>query len=144
MGTVAVRAGCSLSSLLAVNPQIQNPSLIYVGQVINLPVGAKLPTTPPTPVPDCNCSPGSSIDSYADLKIANKFGLFVRAEPNGRIIASGRNDSKWLYDPASVFYDSRGRVWVKVHLYPAVRGYSSGWMMVRDQLGTYFTSPAIY
>ena len=143
MGNIAVRAGCSLSALLAVNPQIQNPSLIYVGQVINLPVGAKPPTTYPTPVPDCNCSPSSPIDSYQTLKIANKSGLFVRAEPNGRIISSGRNNSSWLYDPASIKFDSRGRVWIKVHLYPAVRGYSSGWMMVRDQLGTYFTSPAI-
>jgi LysM repeat protein len=143
MGNIAVRAGCSLSSLLAVNPQIQNPSLIYVGQVINLPVGAKPPTHPPTPPPDCNCSPSSPIDSYQTLKIANQYGLFVRAEPNGRIISSGRNNSSWLYDPASIQYDSRGRVWVKVHLYPAVKGYSSGWMMARDQLGQYFTNPPL-
>lgn len=143
MGNIAARAGCSLSALLAVNPQIQNPSLIYVGQVINLPSGAKPPTTQPTPVPDCNCSPSSPIDSYQTLKIANKSGLFVRAVPNGRILSSGRNNSSWLYDPTSVQFDSKGRVWIKVHLYPAVKGYSSGWMMVRDQLGTYFTSPAI-
>lgn len=143
MGNIAVRAGCSLSSLLAVNPQIQNPSVIYVGQVINLPVGAKTPTAPPTPPPSCNCTPQSPLDSYDDLKIATELGLFVRTEPNGKIIASGRNNSSWLYDPASVTVDSRGRVWVKVHLYPAVKGYSSGWMMVRDQLGRYFTSPAI-
>ena len=143
LGNIAVRAGCSLSALLAVNPQIKNPSVIYVGQVINLPSGAKPPTTPATPPPSCNCSPGSSLDSYQDLKIAVVSGLFVRAEPNGRIIASGRDNSSWLYDPASVMVDSRGRVWVKVHLYPAVKGYSSGWMMVRDQLGQYFTRPAI-
>ena len=143
LGNIAVRAGCSLSALLAVNPQIQNPSLIYVGQVIHLPVGARPPTTPPTPPPTCNCPSPSPIDSYHDLKIAYEFGLFVRAEPGGRIISSGRNNSSWLYDPASVHYDSRGRVWIKVHLYPAVRGYSSGWMMVRDQLGKYFTDPPI-
>lgn len=143
LGNIAVRAECSLSSLLAVNPQIKNPSVIYVGQVINLPVGAKPPTTPPTPPPNCNCPSKSPLDAYDDLKIANEFGLFVRTEPNGRIISSGRNNSSWLYDPASVFIDSRGRVWVKVYLYPAVKGYSSGWMMVRDQLGQYFTNPAI-
>lgn len=143
LGNIAVRAGCSLNAILSANPQIQNASLIYVGQVINLPVGANVPSAPP-PQP-CNCpsqSP-SSIDSYADLKIAYEFGLFVRAEPGGRIIASGRNNSAWLYDPASVFTDSRGKVWVKVHLYPAVKGYSSGWMLVRDQLGKYFTKPPI-
>lgn len=146
LGNIAVRSGCTLSALLAVNPQIQNPSLIYVGQVINLPVGAqKPPVNPPPPPPDCNCPPKgpSPIDSYADLKIAYEFGLFVRAEPGGRIIASGRNNSSWLYDPASVYRDNKGKVWVKVHLYPAVKGYSSGWMLVRDQLGKYFTTPAI-
>jgi hypothetical protein len=146
MGNIAARAGCSLSALLAVNPQITNPSLIYVGQVINLPVGAKPPTTPPTPPPSCNCSPGSDsqLDAYDDLKITYEFGLFVRTEPNGKIIASGRNNSSWLYDPASIFYDSKGKVWVKVHLYPAVKGYSSGWMLVRDQLGIYYTNPPLY
>lgn len=144
LGNIAVRSGCTLSALLAVNPQIQNPSLIYVGQVINLPVGAqKPPANPPPPPPTCNCPPSSPIDSYADLKIAYEFGLFVRAEPGGKIIASGRNNSSWLYDPASVYRDNKGKVWVKVHLYPAVKGYSSGWMLVRDQLGKYFTTPAI-
>jgi LysM repeat protein len=144
LGNIAVRAGCSLSSLLSVNPQIQNPSLIYVGQVINLPVGANVPSNPPPPQP-CNCPPQSPspIDSYADLKIAYEYGLFVRAQPGGRIIASGRNNSSWLYDPASVFTDSKGKIWVKVHLYPAVKGYSSGWMLVRDQLGKYYTNPPI-
>ena len=37
LGKIAARSGTSLSSLLAVNPQIANPSLIYAGQVINLP-----------------------------------------------------------------------------------------------------------
>ena len=69
--------------------------------------------------------------------------FFVRAEPNGRIIASGRDGSSWLYDPASVFTDSKGKAWVKVHLYPAVNGYTSGWMLVRDQLGKFYTKPAL-
>ena len=143
LGKISARVGCTLSALIAANPQIANPSVIYVGQVINLPTGAHVPPpAPPTPVP-CSCPPSSPLDSYATLKIAYEFGLFVRAEPGGKIIASGRNNSSWLYDPASVYRDSRGRVWVKVHLYPAVKGYSSGWMLVRDQLGKYFTTPAI-
>lgn len=144
LGKIAIRTGCTLSSLLAVNPQIANPSLIYVGQVINLPAGAKIPSNPPPPPPpDCNCPPSSPLDLYSNLKIAYQYGLFVRTQPGGKIIASGRNNSEWLYDPSSVFTDSKGKVWVKVHLYPAVKGYSSGWMLVRDQLGKYFTDPAI-
>jgi len=142
LGKIAARTGCTWSAILAVNPQIANPSIIYVGQVINLPAGANVPSTP-TPPPTCNCSPSSPLASYSQLKIAYEFGLFVRAEPDGRIIASGRNNSAWLYDPSSVFADSKGKVWVKVHLYPAVKGYSSGWMLVRDQLGKYFTNPPI-
>jgi len=146
LGKIAARVGVSWRDLLAVNPQIQNPSLIYAGQVINLPAGVNPPpyNPPPTSQP-CNCPPPSSspLDSYLTLKIAYEHGLFVRVEPGGRIISSGRNNSSWLYDPASVYLDSKGKVWIKVHLYPAVQGYSSGWMMVRDQLGKYFTSPAI-
>jgi hypothetical protein len=146
LAKIAARFGVRLADLIAVNPQIPNPSMIYAGQVINLPAGAGVPATPVyTPPPtNCNCQPPSSpLDSYATLKIAYAYGLFVRTEPGGRIIASGRNNSSWLYDPASVYTDKTGKVWVKVHLYPAVKGYSSGWMLVRDQLGKYFTKPAI-
>lgn len=149
IGKIAARIGCSVSSILAVNPQITNPSLIYAGQVINLPTGAVVPTpiyTPPPvdPCTCCNCqTTPSSIDTYATLKIDYAYGLFVRTEPNGRIIASGRDGSSWLYDPTSVYTDSKGKAWVKVHLYPAVKGYSSGWMLVRDQLGKFFTKPAL-
>jgi hypothetical protein len=142
LGKIAARTGVSWRDILAVNPQIYNPSLIYAGQVINLPAGPSGPPHGP-PTPPCNCPPSSPIDSYATLKIAYAYGLFVRAEPGGKIIASGRNNSSWLYDPRSVRKDSTGKLWVKVHLYPSVKGYSSGWMLVRDQLGKYFTKPAI-
>ncbi len=143
LGKIAARTGCTLSALIAANPQITNPSIIYVGQVINLPSGAVVPTNPTPPPQPCNCDPTSPLDSYSTLKIAYEYGLFVRVEPGGKIISSGRNNSSWLYDPSSVYLDKQGKVWVKVHLYPAVKGYSSGWMLVRDQQGKYFTKPAI-
>lgn len=37
LGIIAGRTGTSVSAILAANPQIWNASLIYVGQVINLP-----------------------------------------------------------------------------------------------------------
>jgi LysM repeat protein len=40
MGKIAARQGVALGDLLAANPQIWNASLIYVGQVINLPAAA--------------------------------------------------------------------------------------------------------
>lgn len=40
LGSIAARMGVSYYDILAVNPQIWNPSLIYGGQVINLPAAA--------------------------------------------------------------------------------------------------------
>lgn len=40
LGAIAARMGASYYDILAVNPQIWNPSLIYGGQVINLPATA--------------------------------------------------------------------------------------------------------
>lgn len=40
IGIIAARLGVSVSDVLAVNPQIWNASLIYVGQCINLPAVA--------------------------------------------------------------------------------------------------------
>ena len=40
LGKIAASRGNSVSDILAVNPQIWNASLIYVGQVINLPTAA--------------------------------------------------------------------------------------------------------
>jgi LysM repeat protein len=37
LANIAARYGTNVSDLLAVNPQIWNPNLIYVGQVLNLP-----------------------------------------------------------------------------------------------------------
>jgi LysM repeat protein len=40
VGKIAARQGVSVGDILAANPQIWNASLIYVGQVINLPAAA--------------------------------------------------------------------------------------------------------
>jgi len=45
LGSIAANAGVSLAALEAANPQITNPDLIYVGQVINLSSGAVIPVT---------------------------------------------------------------------------------------------------
>jgi len=126
-----------------VNPQIYNPSLIYAGQVINLPGGISVPPPyNPPPTNPCNCPP-RSVDSLSTLKIDYRHGLFVRSQPGGPIIASGLNKTVWYYRPGSVFMDLKGCVWAEVNLYPPVKGYTTGWMLVKDQLGTYFTDPPI-
>jgi LysM repeat protein len=139
---IADRLGVSWRDIWALNPQIYNPSLIYVGQVISLPTGVVVPPPkydPPTKYPP---QPDYPVE-LATLKINYKHGLFVRTQPGGPIIASGLDKSAWFYRPGSVFVDSKWRVWVEVRLYPPVKGYTTGWMLVRDQFGTFFTNPRI-
>jgi LysM repeat protein len=142
LGKIAARTGVSWRDILAVNPQIYNPSLIYTGQVINLPSGVKVP--PPVYNDPPKYPPPSNYPVELDtLKIDYKHGLFVRTQPGGPIIASGLDKTAWFYRPSSVFVDSKWRVWVEVRLYPPVKGYTTGWMLVKDQFGTYFTNPRI-
>jgi LysM repeat protein len=136
LGKIASKMGISLSSLLAVNTQIPNPSLIYVGQVINLPSGSNPPLPPPN-------NPPPPFESYASLKIAYDGGMFIRSDPGGPIIASALKDTRWYYKLNSVFVDKKWKVWVQVKISPAVNGYSTGWLLVRDQYGTHYTSPKI-
>ena len=143
LGKIAARMGISVSKLQAANPQIWNPSLIYAGQVLNLPAGAGAPPVyDPTPhqPPDY---PAPPVDSLATLKIAYGPGMFIRSEPGGSIIASALDDTTWSYKLNSVFMDKRWKVWVEVRLYPPVKGHSTGWLLVKDQLGKYFTDPQI-
>ena len=141
LGKIAARIGVSWRDILAVNPQIYNPSLIYVGQVIHLPAGTGYP--PPQHEPPKYPPHSDYPVELAALKIDYKHGLFVRTQPGGPVIASGLDKSVWYYKVGSAFVDSKWRVWVEVVLYPPVKGHTSGWMLVKDQFGTYFTDPRI-
>jgi LysM repeat protein len=142
LGKIAASRGVSWRDILAVNPQIWNPSLIYTGQVINLPVGVSVPPPVYNPPPKHPNYP-PPVDSLSTLKIDYKHGLYVRSEPGGPIIASALNKTTWYYRQSSVFIDSKWKVWAEVKLYPPVKGYATGWILVKDQLGTYFTDPQI-
>lgn len=144
LGKIAVRLGVRLRDILAVNPKIGNPSLIYVGQVINLPTGVSAPPTVYDPSPPKHPDyPLPPVDSYSTVKIAYKHGLYVRSAPGGDIIASALNGTTWRYRQSSVFIDKKWKVWVEVKLIPPVKGYTTGWILVKDQLGTFFTDPPI-
>jgi spore coat assembly protein SafA len=144
LGKIAARMGVSLNSLIAVNPQIHNPSLIYPGQVINLPAGSHPPynPTPQNPGTCIKCPPPSPGDGLSTLEIAYKHGMYIRSDPNGKVIASALNNDTIYYYPSSAFRVG-GCTWVKVKVYPPTKGYYEGWLLVKDQLGKYFTSPQI-
>ena len=76
-------------------------------------------------------------------QIDYKYGLYVRSSPGGPIIASALNETTWRYRQSSVFVDKQWKIWVEVKLIPPVKGYTTGWILVKDQLGTYFTDPPI-
>jgi LysM repeat protein len=147
LGKIAARIGVSWRDILAVNPQIYNPSLIYTGQVINLPTGASHPGYPPPQNPrprpcSYDCPPPSPGDGLSTLKIDYKHGMYIRSEPNGKVLASALHKSTVYYYSNSVFRIG-GCVWVKVKVFPPTKGYYEGWLLVKDQLGKYFTSPQI-
>lgn len=143
LGDIAVRQGVSLSSLLAVNPQIWNVNLIYPGQAINLPSAS---VTPPAYYPPAVVTPAA--DLYKTLKITYGYGMVVRTgpgkdyEPIHSSYVSAVYDSEWKYRTNSTTIDSSGYVWVEVTLHP-MAPYSVGWILVRDTLGKYYTSPLI-
>jgi LysM repeat protein len=187
LGSIAGRYGISLGALLAANPQIWNPSLIYAGQIINLPgvySGAPSGYYQPNYYPSGNyapnyyppaynspsyypssacpptCDSGSDSSSiiwpkyspalgWRGLKVTYKYGLTVRTGParyTGEIAGlyvSAVKGSTWTYLNSSATVDREGFVWVKVALPRTVGGYDTGWIVVKDGEGNYYTSPQI-
>ena len=143
LGKIAARIGSSVNKILAVNPQIANANLIYAGQVINLPAGGSVPPPTKTPPPPPTKTPPPPSGTYSTVKIAYKGGMFIRSAPGGTIIASALDRETVYYKPGSIFIDKKWKVWVEVKLFPPTKGYTTGWLLVRDQFGTNFTDPPI-
>ena len=147
LGKIAASLGLSVTDILAVNPQIWNPSLIYAGQVINLPAYASAPPPPiyyPPPPPPYYPPPVDQ-SQHSTLIITYKKGMYVRSGPgNGyEIINSALYKTEWQYGTYTRSIDAKGQLWVQVYFFPTPKGYSSGWILVRDHLGNYFTDPQI-
>ena len=142
LGIISKKTGASVSALLAVNPQITNPSLIYAGQVIYLPAGTGSP--PPTYPPPTYPTQPPSTDSFKIVKVTYKGGLFIRNAPGGtEILSSAVQNTYWYYNTGKIQRLADGSVWVEVKLGEQINGYWRGWMLVKDYLGKYFTSPKI-
>ena len=155
LDNIASKFGVSLSDLLVANPQIT----INPGQVINLPVAINLqPSTnnfismtfPSTTSPSINYpSSITDISQYSVLRVTYGQGLIVRTGPgttNAEIhslLVSAMGHTHWWYRKNSATVDSIGMVWVEIQLPQPVNGSSTGWIMVKDMLGNYFTVPNI-
>ena len=151
LGNIAVKTGFSYGAILSVNPQIWNADLIYPGQVINLPASASA---------SGYSSYGSASQSelaaalgippgYSILKVTNQKGLYIRTGPGINYptiespVATAVYRSSFLYTKNSVTVDSLGYVWVQITFGQTVHGFSTGWIMVKDGLGNFYTNPNI-
>lgn len=142
IGIISQKTGASVASLLAVNPQITNPSLIYAGQVIYLPVGAGSP--PPNYPPPTYPTQPPTTDFFKLVKITYKDGLYIRNAPGGtKILSSAMQNTYWYVNTGKIQRFADGSVWVEVKLGEQIDGCWTGWMLVKDFLGKYFTSPRI-
>ena len=72
--TIAQQFGVGLNNLIAVNPQIVNPDIISVNQVINLPVSPPAPPVPPAGTIQIYVSAGETLTS-----IAQRTGVSLQA-----------------------------------------------------------------
>ncbi|HTO99901.1 MAG TPA: LysM peptidoglycan-binding domain-containing protein [Anaerolineales bacterium] len=173
LANIGARYGFSVNQLLAVNPQICNPNVIFVGQTINLPAsGAYTPvpyptyyptayptaypppctsTTPcynPTPYPTYYVTPVPTSTGFGTLKVTYSKGLLVRTGPGTQ-----------FSEIVSPFVSAvKGTTWtyrknslttdptqfVWVEIQIDPRsGFSVGWILTRDSLGAYFTDPQL-
>lgn len=149
LGKIAASMGFSLNDILAVNPQIWNPSFIYTGQVINLPAVASVPPPPPPvinyPPPPINYPPAVDYSQNPTLTISYKHGMIIRSGPSNeyKMINSALYKTEWKYGIYTRTIDAKGQLWVQVYFFQTSQGYTSGWLLVRDRLGSYFTDPQI-
>ena len=155
LGDIAAKYGVSLTDILAANPQIT----IIPGQVINLPTAVNLqPSTnnfismtfPFTTSPAINYpSTITDVSQYSVLRVTYGQGLIVRTGAGTNnpeihsLLVSAMGHTHWWYRKNSATVDSIGMVWVEIQLPQQVNGSSTGWIMVKDMLGNYFTVPNI-
>lgn len=131
LGNIARAYGVSLGSVIAANPQIWNPSLIYPGQVINIPT-TYIPAPPPVVNPPVT-TPPAGFESVLTV-IAGK-GVNIRNQPSytGKIVvADDYTIGKTYYYRANSVTkdDTYRRTWVEVVISQSATGYVTGWLPV--------------
>ena len=92
LNSIAIKFNTSISELMSLNPQITNANLIYVGQIILVPIVSSSTSTISTPsMPIYSTSPLSSSvgTNYPILVTVNVSLLYVRSAPNSSAPLAG-------------------------------------------------------
>ena len=137
LGNIAARNGMSLSALLAANPQIWNASLIFPGQVINMPATSYIPAyVPPPYVPTPVITPPAQAPYFDGILTVIAFkGVNIRNQPNydGKILLADdfTKGVTFYYRTNSITKDdAHRRTWVEVVISQSANGYTTGWLPV--------------
>ena len=131
LGRIAEAYGLSLGSLIAANPQIWNPSLIYPGQVINIPSYGPPPYVPPIVTPPVTAPAGFE----GVLTVTASQGVNIRSQPvysSSIVVADDYTKGvTYYYRTDSVTYDAASlRTWVEVVISQTSSGITTGWLPV--------------
>jgi LysM repeat protein len=136
------------SAYYASNYYPSNPNPTYTYPSNPNPSNYYPPTPyPSTPYPTTNYNTPYYSSGFSNLRVTYGHGLLVRTGPGINYseikspLVSAVKNSRWQYRDGSLTIDSTGFAWVEVTLSQTVNGYSTGWILVRDSLGNYFTDP---
>ena len=152
LGGIAAKMGFSYSAILSVNPNIWNADLIYPGEVINMPASGYASGYGSASGRSANDELRRAMGipaGYSILKVTNQKGLYIRTGPGidyptvESPSASAVYQSSFLYTKNSVTVDPLGYVWAQITFDQTVHGISTGWIMVKDGLGNFYTNPNI-
>lgn len=138
LGIIAANRGTTVNAILAVNPQIWNTSLIFPGQVINIPATSYVPISPVyvPPPPVVITPPIANVQNFSStLTVIAVKGVNIRDQPNynGKIVLADdyTKDVTFSYRPDSVTRDdAHQRIWVEVVLSQSGSTYTTGWLPV--------------
>ncbi len=125
--------------------------MIYPGEVINLPASASgYAYSASSAAESAELAGALGIPAgYSILKVTNQKGLYIRTGPGinyptiESTAISAVYRSSFIYTKDSVTVDALGYVWAQITFDQTVHGYSTGWIMVKDGLGNYYTEPNI-
>lgn len=138
LGNIAAAYGVSLGTLIAANPQIWNPSLIYPGQRITIPATSYIPpppTYPPTypPVVTPPTTAPAGFDGVLTVTAGKGVNIRDTNSYTGKILVADdyTKGVTYYYKTNTVNYEpSSLRTWVEVVISQTSTGYTTGWLPV--------------